>query len=56
MLAVLALGLLFAALTFLVKGPVGFFAGLLSGWLHARPGGLTWLYRSPGSTGQMALS
>jgi len=47
-LSVFVLGLLFAALTFLVKGPVGFFAGLLSGWLRARPGALAGLYRSNG--------
>ena len=43
------LGLVFAALTFLVKGPVGLAAGLLSGWLRARPGVLAWLYRSSGA-------
>jgi len=48
-LSVFALGLSFAALTFLVKGPVGFFAGLLSGWLRSRPGVLAWLYRSSGA-------
>lgn len=48
-LAVFALGLVFAALTFLVKGPVGFFAGLLSGWLRSRPAVLAWLYRSSGA-------
>jgi threonine/homoserine/homoserine lactone efflux protein len=48
-LAVFVLGLLFAALTFAVKGPVGFFAGMLSGWLRARPGALTWLHRSSGA-------
>jgi threonine/homoserine/homoserine lactone efflux protein len=48
-LSVFVLGLLFAALTFLVKGPVGFFAGLLSGWLRSRPGALAWLYRSSGA-------
>jgi len=47
-LCVFALGLLFAGLTFLVKGPVGLFAGLLSGWLRSRPGVLVWLYRSSG--------
>jgi threonine/homoserine/homoserine lactone efflux protein len=47
-LSVFVLGLLFAALTFLVKGPVGFFAGLLSGWLRARPSVVAWLYRSSG--------
>jgi threonine/homoserine/homoserine lactone efflux protein len=48
-LAVFVLGLVFAALTFLVKGPVGLGAGLLSGWLRARPKVLTWLYRSSGA-------
>ena len=48
-LSVFALGLLFAALTVLVKGPVGFFAGLLSAWLRSRPGFLVWLYRSSGA-------
>jgi len=48
-LSVFALGLLFAALTFLVKGPVGFFAGLLSGWLRSRPNVLVWIYRSSGA-------
>lgn len=48
-LSVFALGLAFAALTFLVKGPVGLFAGLLSGWLRARPGVLKWIYRCSGA-------
>lgn len=48
-LAVFVLGLLFAALTFAVKGPAGIFAGMLSGWFRARPGALTWLYRSSGA-------
>jgi len=47
-LSVFVLGLVFAALTFLVKGPVGLFAGILSGWLRARPGVLAWIYRSSG--------
>lgn len=47
-LAVLVLGLLFAALTFLVKGPVGLSAGLLSAWLRARPAALAGLYRASG--------
>ncbi|WP_284615480.1 LysE family translocator [Aquabacterium humicola] len=46
---VFALGLAFAALTFLVKGPVGLAAGLLSGWLRARPRVLTGLYRTSGA-------
>ena len=48
-LSVFVLGLLFAAITFAIKGPVGFFAGLLSGWLRSRPSALTWLYRSSGA-------
>ena len=47
--AVLALGLLFAALTFVVKGPVGLAAGRLSGWLRRRPAALKWLYRTSGT-------
>jgi threonine/homoserine/homoserine lactone efflux protein len=47
-LSVFALGLTFAGLTFVIKGPVGLSAGLLSGWLRARPGVLKWLYRSSG--------
>ena len=36
-LTVLVLGLAFAGLTFLVKAPVGVFAGRLSSWLRSRP-------------------
>jgi len=46
--AIFALGLAFALLTFAVKGPVGLSAGLLSAWLRAHPRGLRWLYRSSG--------
>ncbi|TXL68161.1 LysE family translocator [Zeimonas arvi] len=48
-LSMLALGLVFAGLTFLVKAPVGLFAGLLSGWLRARPWALVWLHRASGA-------
>jgi threonine/homoserine/homoserine lactone efflux protein len=48
-LTIFALGLAFAALTFVVKAPVGVFAGALSGWLRSRPGVLTWVYRSSGA-------
>jgi threonine/homoserine/homoserine lactone efflux protein len=48
-LSMFVLGLLFAALTFVVKGPVGLFAGLLSGSLRSRPSVLAWLYRSSGA-------
>jgi threonine/homoserine/homoserine lactone efflux protein len=47
-LVVLLLGLVFAALTLLIKGPVGLGAGLLSQWLRERPGALVGLYRSSG--------
>jgi threonine/homoserine/homoserine lactone efflux protein len=48
-LSIFALGLVFAGLTFLVKGPVGLCAGMLSSWLRSRPGVLAWLYRSSGA-------
>jgi threonine/homoserine/homoserine lactone efflux protein len=48
-LAIFVLGLCFAALTFVVKGPVGVFAGMLSGWLRANPAALKWIYRSSGA-------
>jgi threonine/homoserine/homoserine lactone efflux protein len=48
-LCVFVLGLLFAGLTFLVKGPVGLFAGLLSSGLRSRPRVLVWVYRSSGA-------
>ncbi len=48
-LSVFALGVAFAVLTFVVKGPVGIFAGALSGWLRSRPAVLAWVYRSSGA-------
>jgi len=48
-LSVFVLGLAFAALTFLVKAPVGIFSGAISAWLRARPNVLTWVYRSSGA-------
>jgi len=48
-LTIFVLGLLFAGITFLVKGPVGLVAGRLSGWLRSRPGALAWLYRTSGA-------
>ncbi|HQR10268.1 MAG TPA: LysE family translocator [Casimicrobiaceae bacterium] len=48
-LSILALGLAFAALTFLLKAPIGLFAGTLSSWLRARPAVLRWLFRSSGA-------
>lgn len=43
-----ALGVAFAALTFIVKGPVGYGAGILSGWLRSRPTVLSWINRTSG--------
>ena len=48
-LTVFALGLAFAALTFLVKAPIALFSGSTSAWLRSRPGVLTWIYRSSGA-------
>ena len=48
-LTVLVLGLVFAALTFVIKAPVGLSAGWLAGWLRARPKALVWLYRGSGA-------
>ena len=47
-LTIFILGLVFAVLTFLVKGPVALFAGRLSSWFQARPKALLWLYRCSG--------
>ena len=45
---VLALGLAFAVLTFVVKGPVGVFAGALSEWVRERPNVLVGVHRISG--------
>ena len=44
----LTLGLVFALLTFLIKGPVALCAGRLSTWFHAHPAALSWVYRCSG--------
>ena len=44
----LGLGTAFAVLTFVVKGPIGFFAGYLSEWLRSRRAVLTWMHRTSG--------
>lgn len=46
--SVSALGMTFAALTFLVKGPVGFAAGMFSAWLRSRPSALNALNQTSG--------
>lgn len=45
---ILVLGVVFAALTFVVKGPVAWFAGALSAWFRSRPAALLGLYRCSG--------
>ena len=47
-ISLLSLGVAFALLTFIVKGPVGYGAGVLSGWLRSRPAVLSWINRSSG--------
>jgi threonine/homoserine/homoserine lactone efflux protein len=47
-LSLFVLGLVFALLALLVKGPIGLGAALLSGWLRAHPQSLVWLFRSSG--------
>lgn len=48
MLSVFVLGIAFACLTFLVKGPVAVFAGLLSNWVRQNPHFLKGMYRTSG--------
>ena len=47
-LRLLTLGIAFALLTFMVKGPIGYGAGLLSGWLRSRPTVIGWTNRLSG--------
>ncbi|MBC7993439.1 MAG: LysE family translocator [Rhizobacter sp.] len=47
-LSLFVLGLAFALLALLVKGPIGFGAAALSGWLRAHPQSLLWLFRASG--------
>jgi threonine/homoserine/homoserine lactone efflux protein len=44
----LLLGTVFAILTFMIKGPVGFTAGILSNWLRSRPTVSVWINRISG--------
>ena len=44
----LMLGSIFALLTFIVKGPIGYFAGRFSGWALRNHSGLTWFNRFSG--------
>jgi len=42
------LGIAFALLTFLIKGPIGYGAGLLSGWVRSQPAVIGWINRASG--------
>lgn len=44
----LMLGTIFAMLAFLVKGPTGYGAGVLSSWLRSRPMVINWVNRTSG--------
>jgi threonine/homoserine/homoserine lactone efflux protein len=48
-LDVFVLGVSFALLTFIIKGPVGFFAGTLSLWLRSHPLILKWIENTSGT-------
>jgi threonine/homoserine/homoserine lactone efflux protein len=48
-LSLFVLGIAFALLALLVKGPIGFGAAALSGWLRSHPQSLVWLFRSSGA-------
>ena len=48
-LLIFTFGVVFAALTFIIKAPVGFGAGALSDWFRAHPKALAWVYRSSGT-------
>lgn len=43
------LGIAFSVLTFLIKGPIGYLAGILSAWLRSRPGVITLINRAGGA-------
>ena len=42
------LGSAFALLTFMVKGPIGYGAGMLSAWMRRKPRVMTWINRVSG--------
>ena len=45
----LLLGISFSLLTFTIKAPIGYFSGILSSWLRARPIVLRWIDRTSGA-------
>lgn len=48
-LSLFILGFTFAALTFVIKGPLAMIAGRLSLFIRSRPAVLTWLFRTSGA-------
>lgn len=46
--SLLVLGVAFAALTLVIKGPLAIFAGRLSRWFRTHPAVLAWLHRTSG--------
>jgi len=44
----LTLGIAFAVLTFVIKAPIGYISGMLSGWIQARPSVLKYIHRTSG--------
>jgi len=49
MLSLFVLGLAFAVLALLIKGPIGLGAAALSTWLRSHPQSLVWLFRTSGT-------
>lgn len=47
--SLLVLGVAFALLTLVIKGPLAVFAGRVSHWLRAHPAVLAWLHRASGT-------
>ena len=45
----LMLGTTFALMTFIIKAPIGYGAGALSGWLRSRPAVQVWMNRVSGT-------
>ncbi len=44
----LILGVTFALLTFIIKGPIGYISGMLSDWIQTRPSVLKYVHRTSG--------
>jgi threonine/homoserine/homoserine lactone efflux protein len=42
------LPIVFIVTSILIKGPIGYGAGILSSWLHSRPAVIAWINRGSG--------